>query len=62
MADIIFLTLAIHNLMKIMTDPIEGILKPNLRLNVYLIFTFISSAVITMLSYMAKVYGTSVID
>ena len=60
MADIIFFTFTIHNLMKIMTDPIEGILKPNIRLNMYVVLTLAGSSIFTLLSYMAKVFGRSV--
>jgi hypothetical protein len=47
--------------MKIITDPIEGILKPNARIRFYQIVTIVSSIGIAILSYMAKVLGRSVI-
>ncbi len=58
--DLIFLTFTIHNLTKIITDPIEGILRPTSRLRIYLITTILSSTLVTMLSYMSKVFGRSV--
>jgi hypothetical protein len=55
-----FLALTIHNLRMIITDPIDGILKPNSRLKAYVLIAFIVAFVTTILSYMAKVFGRSV--
>lgn len=56
----IFLTFSFHNLYKIITDPIEGIFKATIRLNIYLMLTILISAAVTILSYMAKIFGRSV--
>lgn len=58
--DWIFLTFTIHNLYKIITDPIQGILRPTLRLRFYTFTSFFSAVAVTLLTYMAKVYGRSV--
>jgi hypothetical protein len=61
-ADWIFLAFTLHNLRTIINDPIEGILRPNARINIYLVITFSSSIITTVLSYMSKVFGRSVIS
>ncbi len=56
----IFLTFTIHNLYKVITDPIDGILRPTGRLRLYMLVSTIASLLVTALSYMSKVYGRSV--
>ncbi len=56
-----FVALTLHNLKKIFTNPIEGILKPDKRLKIYLIITFATAGITTLLSFMASVHGRSVI-
>lgn len=55
-----YLTFSLANLKIIITDPIKGILKPNLRLNLYTLFALLLGFLITFLSYLLEVYGISV--
>jgi hypothetical protein len=58
--DWIFLTFTLHNLSKVINDPIAGILKPSKRIRLYIIIAFGASGTATVLSYMSKVFGRSV--
>ena len=50
----------LHNLTKIITDPIEGILRPTLRYRIYIIFAFAFSSGATAMTVIAELYGKSV--
>lgn len=58
--DWVFLTFTIHNLYKIIMDPVEGILRPEKRLRIYLISSFIISGASTLIVFLTKIYGRSV--
>jgi hypothetical protein len=58
--DWIFLTFTLHNLNKVITDPIDGVLKPTNRIRIYVIVALLASGLSTVLSYMSKVFGRSV--
>ena len=57
----IFFICAFHNLMTILNNPIDGILKFNNRLLKYLSITIILSFLYTLIAKLTKVHGFSVI-
>ncbi len=59
--DWVFLALTLHNLRKVINNPVEGILKPRVRINLYIVITIIASCITTVLCYMSAVFGRSVI-
>ena len=55
-----YLTFSLQNLKVVLTDPIKGILKPQIRLLFYTVFSFLIAFMVTLLSYLIDVYGISV--
>lgn len=55
-----YLTFSLSNLKVMITHPIKGILKPDVRLIFYILFSFFIAIMVTLFSYLIEVYGISV--
>ncbi len=58
--DWMFFTCTLHNLKTILNNPLDGILKFKMRLHYYIIGCLGLSGMITLLAFMAQLYGISV--